>query len=82
MILPEKHIKFSESIIGLGAILIGLLKKDKTIEDLWLDFEKINNTEFLPAYHSYDNFILCIDLLFIIGAIDVNNNGRLFRCIS
>lgn len=37
-LLPEKHIRTSESIIGLGAaILSSLFEKPKNLDGLWKD---------------------------------------------
>lgn len=75
MLMPKKHIRISESIIGLAGFILKLIQNDKTIDDLWLDFKKINNTDQLPANHSFDNFLLAIDFLYMIGAINLNENG-------
>lgn len=78
MILPEKHIKIAESLIGVGAFIINLLSQPQTIEKLWISFEGINNTSELPANHSYDNFFLAVMYLFTIGTIDTNEKGELY----
>ena len=80
MILPSKHIKIAESLFGAGAIIINLLDKKRTLDELWNEFEKLNNTEFFPAYHDYDNFILSIDLLFLMNLIKLDNEGGILRC--
>jgi hypothetical protein len=72
MILPSKHIRNCESLIGLGSILINKLDQPKTIDELWSDFEQINNTKDCPTLHSFDNVILALDLLFVLGKIQFN----------
>lgn len=80
MILPQKHIKVSESIFGLGSIIIELINKPKTFDNLWNDFQKVNNTKKLPSLHSLDNFIMALTFLFIIGAIQEGEKGVIELC--
>jgi hypothetical protein len=81
MILPSKHINISESLLGLGGFLLNILQKQPlSIDSLWTEYSTVNNKQDIyPAYHSFDNVILAVDLLFIIGAIDINSDGRLYR---
>jgi hypothetical protein len=72
MIFPKKHINLSESIFGLSHILLKILKENSckvSLDELWEKFEKINNTDKFQAYHSFDNFILAINLLYSLGII-------------
>lgn len=81
MILPSKHISLSESLLGLaGVILTFLTRKPYTLDELWQEYSKINNTrDFFPAYHNFDNVILAINLLYLIGAIDINTKGEIIK---
>lgn len=81
MILPTKHIRISESLIGLGGYLLKLLSEPMTIDDLWIKFSKYNNKKY-PAYHNFDNLVLSLNLLFMIGIIEINNNGELYYAID
>ena len=81
MILPTKHIRISESLIGLGGYLLSIIKKPLTIDQIWMTYEKTNNKRF-PAYHTFDNVILALDLLFIMGIIDINEEGELYNAIN
>lgn len=80
MILPQKHIKLSESIFGLGSIILGLIYKPISFDELWSEFQKINNTEDFPFSHSLDNFILALTFLFLIGAIQEGSRGNIELC--
>ena len=83
MILPSKHIKFSESLFGLGGILLSFLKEAKTVDEIWYKYSEINNTKkVFPAYHSFDNVILSLNYLFIIGAISIDNNGKIHHATN
>jgi hypothetical protein len=79
MILPGKHTKIAESLFGLGGYILKFLDIPKSIDRVWLEFSRINNSKEFPAYHSFDNFILALDYLFIIGAIDSNAKGEIFN---
>ncbi|MFA7708344.1 MAG: ABC-three component system middle component 6 [Candidatus Pacearchaeota archaeon] len=80
MILPSKHVKIAESLFGLGGIILSLLDKPKDLDKLWAEFERFNNTDYFPAYHNYDNFILAIDLLFLLNLIKLNEIGEIIKC--
>ncbi|GHT33084.1 hypothetical protein AGMMS49574_17990 [Bacteroidia bacterium] len=81
MILPSKHISLAESLLGLGGVLLEILMKQPcSLDSLWQEYSKINNRkEVFPAYHSFDNVILAVDLLFIIGAVNINSEGEIYR---
>jgi len=77
MILPTKHTTLSESLLGLAGTLAPYLRKPMTIDALWQEFEKINKTNTFPAYHSFDNVVLAIDLLFLFGLVQLNSEGKI-----
>lgn len=77
MILPTKHIRISESLIGLGGYLLKLLNEPMTIDALWFKYSKYNNKKY-PAYHNFDNLVLSLNLLFMMGIIEINDNGKLY----
>jgi hypothetical protein len=81
MILPSKHISLAESLLGLGGVLLEILiKQPCSLDSLWQEYSKINNKkELFPAYHSFDNVIFAVDLLFMIGAISINSGGEIYR---
>lgn len=81
MILPTKHIRISESLIGLGGFLIKLLNEPMTIDKLWIKFSKYNNKK-LPAYHNFDNLVLSINLLYMMGIVEINEKGELYHAIN
>ena len=75
MILPTKHLAEHETILAVGAAVLGHLSRPKTITELWdsLRGDRIVGT--------YDRFILGLDLLYILGAIRfvdglLRKNGR------
>lgn len=80
MILPQKHIRLSESIFGLSSVILSLIDKPTSFDELWSNFQKINNTIELPVHHNLDNFILGLTFLFTIGAIEEGARGNIQLC--
>ncbi len=78
MILPSKHIRFSESLLGLGGVILNILQEPKTIDEIWFKFSEINNNKrVFPAYHNFDNIVLALNYLFIVGAVSITKDGRI-----
>lgn len=76
MLLPDKHIGFAESLIGLGSFVLQDLVSPKDVDALWKSFEKVRGDQF-PAFHSFDNLVLTVDMLFAIGAVNLREDGKL-----
>ena len=67
MILPTKHIKLSNSLIGVGASLLKHIDNNQTVTALW------NTTRLLPEVRTFERFTLGLDLLFMMGTVDFEN---------
>ncbi len=80
MILPTKHTNLSESILGLSGYLLTFLKvRPYSVDELWAKLEAIKqkgNVQY--SKHTFDNLVLAIDLLFMIGAISMDNNDNIY----
>lgn len=72
MILPNKHISTSNSLLGVGAILIEHLSQPRTVTSLWSDLSKISEVA------TFERFILVLDLLYMIGAIELEE-GLIYK---
>jgi hypothetical protein len=81
MLLPDKHIKIAESLLGLGSFALEALDKPKTIDHLWSEFRQIQTDGGFPAYHSFENLVLAVDFLFCIGVVSEQDNGYLAKCV-
>lgn len=80
MILPSKHTNISESLIGLGGFLIEkITESPRTIDELYELLSKINLYKLKSTNHGIDNLILALDFLFLIGAINVDFEGRVYN---
>ena len=76
MLIPAKHITFSESILGLGSYVISLLSKPKSIDEIWANYQKDISLNDDMYKHSFDNIMLAFIFLYSIGKI-TEENGKL-----
>jgi len=65
MILPTKHISTERSLLGIGAALLTRLDQPRTISGLW------ERARVIPEVVSFERFVLGLDLLYTIGAIEL-----------
>lgn len=77
MILPKKHIKLSESLFAMGAIILNELNEPKTVDEIW---EELKDNKFINI-RTFDNLILTLDYLYCINALKMNDEGGLIKCI-
>lgn len=80
MLLPEKHIRISESILGLGGFVLSSLDHPKTVDTVWEELQKARSLGEFPSYHSFENLVLAVDFLFAIGTVITLQNGKLTKC--
>lgn len=83
LILPEKHIYLSETLYGLGGLILSLFESSSTyltVDELWIKIEKKSKSKNLILDLTFDKFILSIDFLFLIGALELKEGGKLNLC--
>ncbi len=80
MIFPAKHIRLSESLLGLSAFVLSFLDTPKNVDQLWKDVKRINSSTHFPAQHSYDNLLLTLDYLYLVDAVNINRSGYISIC--
>jgi hypothetical protein len=80
MLLPDKHIKMSESLLGLGSFLLSTLRKPMTVDAMWFEYCKAREDGTYPAHHTFENAVLALDVLFAIGAIAIKKDGLIEKC--
>lgn len=68
MLMPTKHIKTENALIGVGAELLALLDDGKTASRLFHDLQDERRANDLATIH-FDWFLLAVDFLFTIGAV-------------
>lgn len=64
MILPTKHVKLSNSLINVGAIILNNLNTESTVSLLW---DKMRT---IPEIKTFERFILGLDMLYIFDLIE------------
>jgi len=80
MILPTKHINFSQSLLGLGAFVLSQLEKPKSVDDLWEAYSYAYKNKNYLAKHSFDNLIMSLLFLYNTGRI-IEDKGVIRKCI-
>ncbi len=63
MILPDKNLLLSHSLLGMGSVMLDELIVPQTVSSLW---EKARREGVTP----FEKFILTLDLLYMIGLIE------------
>jgi hypothetical protein len=76
VILPTKGIGADRALLSIGASLLKRLDRPKTVSRLWEDVRDRRSS--LLHNVSYDWFVLALDLLFTIRAVELED-GRLRR---
>jgi hypothetical protein len=70
MILPTKHVRPDRALIGVGAEVLQILKRPMTMSRLWDEVRGRRSLNAPNAPIDYKWFILSLDLLYTIGALD------------
>lgn len=77
MILPKKQLSISESIFGFGAFLLQYLEKPISTDELWEQYKDSYANKKYAVKFSFDQFIMTLDYLYMIGAIKECKGGLL-----
>jgi len=80
MILPTKHINFSQSLLGLGAYVLSQLQSSKSIDELWEAYKIDYKNNIYLAHHSFDNLVMTLIFLYSIGSV-AENDGVIEKCV-
>ncbi len=82
MILPKKQLSLEESYFGFGGFLLKKVSNPMTIDDLWVLYIATFDEKKYSVKFSFDQFLLALDYLFLIGAIKQNTEGMILNEIS
>ncbi len=80
MILPKKHLSLDESLFGFGAYLLDNIGKNSNIDRLWRNYLSDYKNNIYSVKFTFDQYIITIDYLFAINAIEINQKGELKLC--
>jgi len=78
MILPSKHLPPDRALLTQGARILEYLTKPMTVSALWERIKPDRKSKTAPRSLRYDTFVLTLDLLFLMGAVDLKE-GLLAR---
>ena len=79
MILPSKHLSQDRALLTIGAGILQHLYQPKTVSALWEELpHRGENVPDSVSALSFDGFVLALDLLFLLGAIKMEE-GLLAR---
>lgn len=79
MILPTKGITPDRSILSVGSDLLDLLDSPQSVSNLWSRYLNFRKQMGLERPVNFDWFVLTLDFLFSIGAIDLDDRRRLVK---
>jgi len=74
MILPSKHLPQERALLTVGAMLLAGLERPKTVSALWQEVQKG-----APAALGFDWFVLALDLLYVLDAIQLRDGILVLR---
>ena len=78
MILPSKHLRQDRALLTVGATILQHLSGPVTVSALWETTSRTLVEQKASSPIRYDGFVLALDLLFLIGAVELRE-GLLFR---
>ncbi|NTV45770.1 MAG: hypothetical protein HGB11_04450 [Chlorobiales bacterium] len=79
MILPTKHLSQERALLTIGARLLKYLGQPRTVSSLWEEFTgSFVTSDKKQSALRYDTYVLTLDLLYLIGAIDFKD-GLIIR---
>lgn len=75
-LIPQKHISFSGSLVGVAAYVRSILKTQNcTLDELWI--QATSNERHWPARLSFEQVTIAVIILFALGEVRESVNGRL-----
>lgn len=72
MLLPTKHIKTENALIGVGAEILAELDRGKTVSTLFHDVQSRRRAQEMTTIH-FDWFLLALDFLYTVDVIRFEN---------
>lgn len=71
MLMPTKHIKTENALVGVGGDVLAQLDKPKTVSRLFFDLQNLREESELPTLQ-FDWFLLALDFLYAVDAITLD----------
>jgi hypothetical protein len=73
MILPSKHLAQDRALLTVGARILPRLVQPKTVSALWEELSGKPAPGKKNSTLRYDAFVLALDLLFLMGAVQLED---------
>ena len=73
MILPSKHLSQHRALLSVGAKILQHLQIPKTVSAVWEELIKADDDNKELSNIRYNSFILALDLLYFISAIEIED---------
>ena len=73
MILPTKHLAQDRALLTVGARILPSLEYPITVSALWEQLSRDSTSPSTPNSIRYDAFVLALDLLFLMGTIQLSD---------
>ena len=71
MILPGKYLREDRALLGIGADILASLDGERTVSELWEAVRARRRGDQAPV--SFDWFILSLNFLYALSAIDLSD---------
>lgn len=81
MILPSKHLSQNRALLTVAAVILRHLSDPVTVSALWEQVSHSYRDQKARLTLRYDAFVLALDLLFLMGALELRE-GFLVRRAS
>lgn len=79
MLLPSKHVRIGESLLGLGSVVLSMLRKPRSLDSLWSELRAMQKKNALPVRHRLDDLVLTLGMLYSLGLVELRDDGRVSR---
>lgn len=76
MIMPNKYLKEEDTLLGAAAIIFNNLCHTQSLSDLW---EKVKEDN---SVYNFERFILSLDLLYILGLVELDKNNNIMKVLK
>ncbi len=76
-LLPHKHVRFCNSLIGIAGFVLSLLNEPRTLDELWVLIDRDNSNWY--SRPPFEHVVLAVDILFAIGQIEFVHDNRIRR---
>ena len=73
MILPSKHLRQENALLGVGAVILRQLEGGRTVSEIWERIRQGDSTRTNGAQVPFDWFLLALSLLYAINAIELQS---------